>query len=288
MFGFEWIKGDVQPTKDGELVMCHDDGFTFDDYGYITTYNARSDKTRLIHDLTYEECMTFEYSLKYSISKNNYYRPKVCDLEKFLVVCKHFGVRPYIVIRKDYMDVVVPKLLQLLEYYDLIDNCIVNSFNANSIREVANQSNHRIMVSLVKEYGINKFLSISEVHSLMQISPNCTINIYTGENTEVWNNRLLAEGSSDAINYAKSLGIVVGSAFEKDISKLLSRGIGLIQTSIPCVKSNVIPIYLCIAIANGVATVERENIYGSRYTADVQTFERSVNVTNIRLRGSER
>lgn len=293
--GFRWLKGDVQPTSDGKLIMCHDDGFTFNADGYIGAYNAASENTRAIHDMTYEECMASEYAKEYHI-RTEYgetttkitYRPKVCDLEKFLIVCKEYEVRPYIVIRQNYMDVVVPELLQLLEAYDFLDNCIVNSFTLASVAEVARQSNHRVMISVVKEYAQGTYLTTEEIDNLLAVSPNCTINAYTGSTTTAWNNALLADASKNAIKYAKSLGVVVGTAFVQEPQPLFERGIGLMQCSTLCVPMKVTPINLCVSLKDGVATVVRKGAYGSEFTADVAISGKKIQLYNIRKLGSTR
>ncbi len=294
--GFRWLKGDVQPTSDGKLVMCHDDRFTFDSDGYITNYNANSENTRVIHDMTYAECMACEYARKYHINTiyvdgvgtRVEYHPKVCDLEQFLIVCKEFEVQPYIVIRTKHMDVVVPELLRLLEAYDFTEHCIVNSFSLNSVKQVAEQSNHRVMISVVKEYAQGATLTNAEIDNLLATSPNCTINIYTKSTTDAWNNAKLAEASKKAIEYAKSLGVVVGTAFVKQPHKLFKNGIGLMQCDTVCIQPKVTTVPLCISLLNGVATVERSGIYSARFTADTRISGKKLLLDNIRLLGSER
>lgn len=294
--GFRWLKGDVQPTSDGKLVMCHDDGFTFDADGYITAYNANSENTRVIHDMTYAECMASEYATTYHIDTTYVngvgtkvlYRPKVCDLEKFLIVCKEYEVRPYIVIRNNYMNVVVPELLRLLEAYGFTDHCIVNSFKLESVKQVAEQSKHRVMISVVKGYNNGQALTRAEVDNLLAVSPNCTINIYAQNPSATWSNALLADASKDAIEYAHSKGVVVGTAFVKEPHELFSKGIGLMQCDTLCVPIKVTPVYLCIALKDGAATVKTMGAYGRRYTADVAVSGKNIRITNIRLLGSTR
>ena len=293
--GFRWIKGDVQPTSDGKLIMCHDNGFTFNNDGYIVAYNATSENTRAIHDMTYEECMASEYVQQFHI-RTDYgaettkiiYHPKVCDLEKFLIVCKEYEVRPYIVIRENYMDVVIPELLRLLEAYDFLDNCIVNSFNINSVAEVARQSNHRVMISLVKGYAQGTALTVEEVDNLLAVSPNCTINIFTTNITPEWNNEVLVKASKDAIKYAKSLGIVVGTSFVEEPHRLFKLGIGLMQCSTLCIPTKVTPINLCVSLKNGVATVVKKGAYGAEFTADIIQSGKLLQLYNIRKIGSTR
>lgn len=294
--GFHWIKGDVQPTSDGKLVMCHDDGFTFDNNGYITTYNASSENTTAIHDMTYAECMAKEYAINYHIytdyssgtAVKEVYRPKVCDLEQFLTICKEYEIRPYIVIRKDYMDVVVPELLRLLEAYDFLDNCIVNSFELDSVKQVAEQSNHRVMISVVKEYASDSKLTVDEIDNILAVSPNCTINAYTSAKTDAWNNTLLMEASKTAIEYAKRMGVVVGTAFVTSPHSLFKKGVGLMQCSTACIPTKVTPINLCVALNNGVATMRRYGAYGAEYTADATVVDAKIELRNVRRIDSTR
>lgn len=294
--GFHWIKGDVQPTSDGKLVMCHDDGFTFDNDGYITTYNASSENTTAIHDMTYAECMAKEYAINYHIytdyssgtAVKEVYRPKVCDLEQFLTICKEYEVRPYIVIRNNYMDVVVPELLRLLEEYDFMDNCIVNSFTPASVKQVAEQSNHRVMISVVKEYASGNKLTVGEIDDILAISPNCTINAYTSSKTDAWNNALLMEASKVAIDYAKRMGVVVGTAFVTSPHSLFKKGVGLMQCSTACIPTKVTPISLCVALNNGVVTMRRYGAYGAEHTADVTVSGNQITLRNIRKINSTR
>lgn len=292
--GFEWIKGDVQPTSDGKLIMCHDDGFTFDENGYITTYNAGNNT--LIHDMTYAECMGKYYNRAFHVftdyssgtAEKEEYRPKVCDFEQFLIVCKEYEVRPYIVIRNDNMDVVVPELLRLLESYDFLDNCIVNSFNVDSVKQVAEQSKHRVMISVVKEYAQGTKLTTKEVDDILNISPNCTINIYASANISSWNNVKLIEQSQSAIEYAKQKGVVVGTAFVKEPNPLIALGIGLMQCETPCIQTKVTPITLCVALNKGKVTLRRYGAYGALYTADIIVKEKSILLRNIRRIESNR
>lgn len=294
--GFRWIKGDIQPTSDGKLIMCHDDGFTFNNDGYITAYNANSENTTVIHDMTYDECMTKEYDISYHIytdyssgtAVKKMYRPKVCDLERFLIVCREFEVLPYIVIRKNYMDVVVPELLRLLDAYDYTDHCIVNSFELASVKQVAEQSNHRVMISVVKEYAIGSKLTTDEIDNILAVSPNCTINAYAGSNTDSWNNTLLMDASKNAINYAKHKGVVVGTSFVSSPQPLFKKGVGLMQCSTVCIPTKLTQICLCLALNNGVATMRSYGAYGAEYTADASVSNTTVELRNVRKIGSDR
>lgn len=283
--GFEWLKGDVQPTSDGKLIMCHDDGFTFDANGYITTYNASNSTP--IHDLSYDGCMAMEYARVFSIDTGGVkYRPKVCDLEQFLLVCREFGARPYITIRKNYMDVVVPELLRLLDAYDFTENCIVNSYEIVSVKAVAEASNHRVMISTVTGYPNGTALTREKIDNMLAASPNCTVNIYA----ELGSNTIdLFDASKDAMDYAKSLGVVVGTAQVPDIQVLMKKGVGLFQCDRLTINTRAFPVLLCVEILNGVASVKTYNGWGAHHIADI-TFNgtNSIALSRIRIKGTTR
>lgn len=304
--GFEWLKADVQPTSDGKFIMCHDSGFTFDGNGYITDYNAS--KNTLIKDMTYAQCMLKEYAVTYAISTGGVvYRPKVCDLEQFLTVCREFGCRPYIVIRdwryiilgkkadgtvdesagKRLADKYVAELLRLLDKYDFTENCIVNSFTLDSVKMVAEASNHRVMISTVTGYDKDNTPTIEDIDNIMAASPNCTINFFANL-SEGWDNEALMDASQEVINYAKSLGVVVGTSSVTEPHGVLKRGVGLCQCQCPCIETKVTPIALCIQLLNGVASAVVWNGMGAKYTADVSISGKTLIVQNIRIRDTSR
>ena len=144
------------------------------------------------------------------------------------------------------------------------------------------------MISVVKEYVQGTGLTVEEVDNILAASHKCTINIYTGSNTEAWNNVKLVEASAEAIEYAKSLGMVVGTAFVSEPHRLFAMGIGLMQCNTLCIQPKATPIALCVSLLNGVATVESYGAYGRRFTADVSVSGSKLIVTNVRLLGSDR
>lgn len=124
--GFTAIKGDVQPTLDGKLVMCHDNGFTLTSDGYITSYNA--DTATPIHDMTYAECLALQH-----IGAEQF---NVCSFDQFIKICKKYGKIAFITVRDAYIDEVVSAMFAVLDKYKMRDRCIVNSFTLATLQAV--------------------------------------------------------------------------------------------------------------------------------------------------------
>lgn len=142
---FTAIKGDIRVTSDNHMIMCHDDGFTFDGNGRITTYDS-SNKT-LIHDMTYSECMALEYATQW----NGAY-PHVCDFETFLGICKAYGKTCYTVVRDEYIDDIVDELVATIKTMSMQDNIIINSFTYASLR-IINTKCSELMLSWIVDNG---------------------------------------------------------------------------------------------------------------------------------------
>lgn len=120
-FNFNVLKADVEPTSDGELVCCHDKGFTFDTNGNITYYDPNN--STLIHDVTAETCLGYTHPTG----------EHVCLIGDFLSVCRQYGKVAFITIRERYMDVVIPKLLSELKKHNMMYSTIINSMTYDSL-----------------------------------------------------------------------------------------------------------------------------------------------------------
>lgn len=278
--GYKWLKGDIQPTSDGKLIMCHDNGFTFNADGYITAFDANN--CTMIHTLTYNEVMSKEYTAWYSG-----YRMKVCDIEDYLKVCRDFNMRPYITIRDDYMDIVVPELLSMLEKYNFTDHCIVNSFNKGSLRLVAEKSNHRVMISNVKYYNVEGQITVDDIKAVLDISPNCTICPYCNN---AGYNIPLYENSSEALEYAKENNIMLGTCAitKSSPSQYYKFGINLFQCYQTWIDTKVTSIMLNLVLTDGIATLTTTGAYSDRYTATVTQVGNVITLSDVKLVGSDR
>ena len=222
--GFNSIKGDVRPTSDGELIMCHDAGFTLNSDGKIVNYNA--ELSTPIINMTKAECLALEHN-----ATGNH----VCDFETYLRVCKKYGKTAYITIRNEHIDdVVVPKVFECLDKYSMRDCCIVNSFTLTTLKSVRNTDKH-IMLSYMSDFstgtaGIKK----SFVDQAISLG-NCRVGIFAFSSSS--DNISLLENSKEAIKYAISNDIRVDAAITGNkisIDDLMSYGIvGAQRTAAP-------------------------------------------------------
>ncbi len=129
-YGYNVLKCDVRPTSDGKLVLCHDAGFTLDTNGRITTYNAASSTS--IHEMTAAQCIALEHADSKSYGLLGYYA-KPCLIGDYLDVCRAYGKVAFVTIRDEYMDVVVPKLLEELRAHNMMYHTIINSMTYASL-----------------------------------------------------------------------------------------------------------------------------------------------------------
>ncbi|GAA0675577.1 MULTISPECIES: glycerophosphodiester phosphodiesterase [Clostridium] len=111
------IETDVQVSKDGVLVICHDE-----------LLDRTSTGTGLLKNYTYEELLNFDFGIKFS---PNFIGEKIPTLEDLLKLAKKNniflnlelknGLFPYEGIEK--------KVIDLIYKYDLKDSIILSSFN---------------------------------------------------------------------------------------------------------------------------------------------------------------
>lgn len=129
-YGYNVLKCDVRPTSDGKLVLCHDAGFTLDANGRITTYNAANSTS--IHEMTAAQCIALEHADSKSYGLLGYYA-KPCLIGDYLDACRAYGKVAFVTIRDEYMDEVVPKLLEELRAHNMLYHTIINSMTYASL-----------------------------------------------------------------------------------------------------------------------------------------------------------
>lgn len=115
--GCHGIETDVQMSKDGVLVICHDE-----------LLDRTSNGTGLLKDYTYDELLNFDFGIKFS---PEFQGEKIPTLEELLQFAKenHIflnlelknGLFPYNGIEK--------KVIELIYKYDFKDSVILSSFN---------------------------------------------------------------------------------------------------------------------------------------------------------------
>jgi len=216
------LKCDIRPTKDGGLILCHDAGFTLDNTKKIIDYNSNNKNTVLIHNLTTQQCLALQHK--------NTFNGKVCkvtDFETFLKICKKYNKYPFITIRDEYIDVIIPKVLKLLEKYDLKYNSIINSFSYNTLKAFREKDKNIMLSYVVSSYNNNIGFKKAHVDEANKLK-NCIVSIF------IFNGYITRDESfkkinqfSSVISYAKSKNVKVYAAIDPvdDRNKLYQYGI---------------------------------------------------------------
>lgn len=124
--GFNGLKADIRITSDGGLVLCHDAGYTFDNSGRIILFDQQNYTP--IRNLSLKEVLALDFAEKVD---GEYIHP--CSLDRFLELCKEYGVLPYITPRWDGdQNNTLPELYRVLRKYNLEHSSIINLFTGSS------------------------------------------------------------------------------------------------------------------------------------------------------------
>jgi len=135
--GVDWLEFDVQMTKDGALVVIHDE-----------TVDRTTDGTGAVRNLTLEEIRSFDAGQS----------EKVPTFEEVVQLAKTNGVK---ILPETKSPELYPgieeKLLQALEQADYLNQTVIQSFNADSLERLHHLNPQTKLCAL---YGLWK-LSIS-------------------------------------------------------------------------------------------------------------------------------
>ena len=205
---FTALKGDVQPTSDGVLVMCHDDGFSLNDAGQVVSYNAST--ATPIHSMTSEQCLALLY---------NGGTQHVCSFDEYVKTCKKYGKIAFITIRNKYMEEVVPALFSVLDKYNMRKRCIINSFTFSSLKAVRNVDNN-ITLHIVLNSG--ETISTYAINNAIELG-NCMVGGFSFPNSGRFD-----VFDSAAVEYAKENDIRLYVAMVdsmEDIDLLMDYGV---------------------------------------------------------------
>jgi len=206
---FDYIKGDIRPTADGGIIMCHDGAFTLDENGRITKPDKNNCKRIL--EMTTEECLRLEYGIPYG---GKYCR--VTDFETYISICKQSGIPPYVTVRDEEIETVAPIVLDVLEKYGLIESAIINSFTLETLkifRRLCSES----ALSYVRAF--RKPLERADIENALRLQ-NCLVCgfHYRWNSLDQTEGKALMQASVDALSYAASKGVKVWQAIVYDES----------------------------------------------------------------------
>lgn len=119
--GVDGIEFDVQITKDGELVIIHDE-----------TINRTSNGSGCVKDYTYEELLQYDFSAQYA---GKFGKMKLPLLSEYFELVKDTKIISNIELKNsvyDYEDM-EQKVYDLINKYNLKDRVIISSFNHESV-----------------------------------------------------------------------------------------------------------------------------------------------------------
>ncbi|MBQ2891196.1 MAG: hypothetical protein IJE44_06095 [Clostridia bacterium] len=201
--GFDGVKGDVTPSSDGKLIMCHDPSFDFDENGRVLEIGIKGVEHREISDMTYAECKSLEYAVEAAKEKYGYY-PKVTELEDLVRVCHKYSAFPYITVRDKQIPLCVDETYRIVKKYDMTKNCMVNSFTMETL-ETMRKKDKEIWLSYVQDLNIP--LEKRMIDEAVELG-NCLVCAFWQTTKQpIFDD--MYEKSREAIEYAKEKGVIL-------------------------------------------------------------------------------
>ena len=275
--GFNAIKGDVRITADGGLIMCHDAGFTFDENGRIIDYD-RENGTDIL-SMTYSQIMSLEYAADF-VGLGHY--AKVCDFDTYVRICKEEGKIAFVTLRENAIEKLVPRVLEVLGKYCMVEHCVINSFTYETLREVRKYTG-TIPVSFVQPLKVP--LDRGNVEKMIALGNGIIcMFLYNGKGTRPD----LLEESEEELRYAKDRGLQIYMAIlnsYRDYTYLVQRGIQGVQMARAVFPYNRRDIQFSVRLEKGAAVFE--NLFNAdTLIADLRNDGGTVRVWNIRRNGS--
>ncbi|MBQ9369427.1 MAG: hypothetical protein IJT83_16720 [Victivallales bacterium] len=120
--GFDGLKADMRFTSDGEIVLCHDGGYTFDANGRITKFDREN--CTPIHDLPIDQVRALEFDQPF---EGQTLHP--CTLDTMLAVCEELDAIPYLTLRPEpWRPEVAKRMVELILKHNLQHRTIINLF----------------------------------------------------------------------------------------------------------------------------------------------------------------
>lgn len=123
--GFDGLKADMRFTSDGEIVLCHDPGYTFDPNGRITKFDRENFTP--IRELPLGKILSLEFEHPF---EGQTLHP--CTLDTMLAVCEEKDAIPYLTLRPEpWRAEVARRMVELILKHNLQRRTIINLFTGN-------------------------------------------------------------------------------------------------------------------------------------------------------------
>ena len=145
------VEFDVHLTKDGELVVIHDEKI-----------NRTSNGKGFVKDLTLAELKTYDFGVRFSKEFKGEKIPQLTEvLEIFSKTTHHINIE----LKTDVVayDCIVEKTLQLVESMALQSRVVISSFNHDTLREVKKLAPHIETATLSMKEFANPFDYVHEI-----------------------------------------------------------------------------------------------------------------------------
>lgn len=187
-YDIDGIELDVQMTKDGQVVICHDEKI-----------DRTSDGTGLIKDLTLAELKTYNFGIKFDNELSD--DTTIPTLDEFLEWFSENNFLVNIELKTNIFRYkgMIDKILNLIEKYQVADRVIISSFQHHSVREVK-EKNSEVQTGLLTMSGLLKpgeytkdggfhhyhphFISLEAEDIANCLNNNIGINTYTVNDAE--------------------------------------------------------------------------------------------------------
>lgn len=126
--GFNAFKADMRLSKDGEVILCHDEGFTYSPRGRITRFNKN--KYEMIHDMPLEKILKLRYGGTFMKKPL-----QTCTLDTMLSLCEKYGKVAYLTFRPDpWREGVAKRMTELIVKHNMQNRTIINLFWSSAKR----------------------------------------------------------------------------------------------------------------------------------------------------------
>ena len=277
--GFNALKGDVRPTKDGQLVMCHDPGITQNEEGRITKFDRNNCKKIL--EMTLDEVLALEHEV-YHKELGHY--AHLCTFDQFAEICKEYGMICHPTLRDEDVDVVIEQVLAVLKKYDMRRSTIINSMTLSTL-QAFREYDQEIMLCYTLKGGLQ--ITKEHVDSVIALG-NAVLD---GFNLPLENCYETIEAAKDAIAYAKENDIRLFQAHSSDYKKYywsIQQGFTGFHIPRPILSYKPEMYSFKLVISDGHVEFKNTFASGERYRAETFCDLDEIIVKNVTLNGSDR
>lgn len=205
--GFNALKGDVQRTANGVLIMSHDPGFTrhgdtseleeFDS----TNYTPWSEYEWITDPAVSEGQLGYDNDVGYTEGLVG-----VPELHQYIRVCRETNTIAYITLREDSS--IVEAVLNTVKEFGMLERCVINSYTYQTL-EMVRKFSRTIPVSLVLDKGTP--LNMNHITKVKNLG-NGIITLFYYPSTESVTGVSLLKSTGDLIKTAINEGVVVHMA----------------------------------------------------------------------------